>query len=70
MDERNINTKDVIYKAQYSELSEMQQAVTALQQAGQNLRGISESADSETIKSQLQAFTTNMSPGSAALTLP
>ena len=52
----SINTKDVTYKAQYSELSEMQQAVTALQQAGQDLRGVSESADSETIKSQLQAF--------------
>ncbi len=52
----DINTKDVTYKAQYSELSEMKTAVARMQQAGQTLGGVNESLDNETIKTQLQAF--------------
>jgi hypothetical protein len=51
-----INTKDVTYKAQFSELSEMKTAVAGMQQAGQALGSVSESLDDETIKAQLQTF--------------
>jgi flagellar capping protein FliD len=51
-----INTRDVSYKAQFSELSEMKTAVAGMQQAGQTLGSVSESLDSESIKTRLQAF--------------
>jgi len=53
-----INTRDVDYKAQFSELSAMQTAVAGLQQAGQTLSGVSQTMDGEAIKSELTAFTT------------
>ena len=52
-----INSRDVSYKAQYSELSAMRSAVSGLQGAGETLSGVSETMDNETIKAQLQAFT-------------
>lgn len=52
-----INSRDVSYKAQYSELSAMQSAVSDLQDAGQTLSGVSGTQDNEAIKTQLQAFT-------------
>ena len=52
-----INSRDVSYKAQYSELSAMRSAVSGLQGAGETLSGVSETMDNETIKTQLQAFT-------------
>lgn len=52
----NINTKDITYKAQYSELSEMQQGIAAMQQAGQSLGSITGSTENDVIKGQLQAF--------------
>jgi hypothetical protein len=52
-----INTRDVDYKAQFSELSEMQTAVAGLQQAGQTLGSVSQAMDGEAIKSELTAFT-------------
>ncbi|MBL8415683.1 MAG: flagellar filament capping protein FliD [Propionivibrio sp.] len=51
-----INNKDVTYKAQFSELSEMKTNVNIMQQAGQALGKVSESMDNEAIKSELQAF--------------
>lgn len=51
-----INTEDVTYKAQYSELSEMKTAVTGMQQAGLTLAGTSTAMDNEAIKAQLQGF--------------
>ena len=52
-----INSQDVSYKAQYSELSEMKTAVAGMQQAGQTLGSVSETMDNDAIKAQLQAFT-------------
>ena len=52
----NINNKDVTYKAQFSEMSDMKTAVASMQQAGNTLSNVSESFDSEAIKTQLQAF--------------
>lgn len=51
-----INAKDVTYKAQFSELSEMGTLVSGMQQAGQALGGVSALMDNEAIESQLQAF--------------
>ena len=51
-----INAKDVTYKAQFSELSEMETLVSGMQQAGQALGGVSALMDNEAIESQLQAF--------------
>lgn len=53
-----INTKDVNYKAQFSELSEMKTAVAGLQQAGQTLGGVDGTMDNATITAQLQGFAT------------
>ncbi len=53
-----INNKDVTYKAQFSEMSEMKTAVATMQQAGQTLAGNSTSTDNESIKAQLQTFAT------------
>lgn len=51
-----INRKDVRYKAQFAELSEMKDALAGLQQAAQTLAGVGTAADSQTVKSELQAF--------------
>lgn len=51
-----VNNRDVNYKAQFSELSEMKSAVADMQQAGKALGDITASGDSVAIKSQLQAF--------------
>ena len=51
-----INSRDVIYKAQYSQLSEMTAAVADLQKAGQTLGAIDASADGASIQSRLQTF--------------
>jgi len=51
-----INKDDVTYKAQFSELSEMETAVSDMQQAGQTLSNVSGSLDNEAIKNQLQDF--------------
>ena len=52
----NINNKDVTYKAQFSEMSDMKSAVASLEQAGKALGGVNQSFDNEAIKTQLQAF--------------
>jgi len=52
----DINNKDVAYKAQFSELSEMKTAVSGMQQAGLMLSSVSETTENEAIKTQLQAF--------------
>jgi len=51
-----INSDDVTYKAQFSELSEMQTAVAGMQQAGLTLGTVGGSLDNEAIKSSLQDF--------------
>ncbi len=54
----DINNKDVTYKAQFSEMSEMKAAVASLEQAGKALGSVSEAFDAEAIKTQLQSFAT------------
>jgi hypothetical protein len=51
-----INSNDVSFKAQFSELSEMKSYVSQMQVAGQNLGNISEATSNEAITSQLQGF--------------
>ncbi|MBK7355945.1 MAG: flagellar filament capping protein FliD [Propionivibrio sp.] len=51
-----INTDDVTYKAQFSEMSVMKTEVAGLQQAGQTLDGVSAAMDNQSIKTQLQSF--------------
>lgn len=51
-----INSKDVYYKAQFSELSQMKSYVFQMQEAGQDLSGIALSTSNDSIKSQLQEF--------------
>ncbi|MFZ4538292.1 flagellar filament capping protein FliD [Propionivibrio sp.] len=51
-----INSKDVTYKAQFSELSEMKTAVAGMQQAGQTLGSVSGSMGNAAITAQLQEF--------------
>ena len=51
-----INRKDVRYKAQFAELSEMQTALGAMQQAGQELGAVTTAMASETVQAQLQVF--------------
>lgn len=51
-----INNKDVSYKAQFSELSQMQSYLAEMQQDGQNLGNISTSTSNDSIKSQLEKF--------------
>ena len=53
-----INSRDVSYKAQFSELSEMKTEVADLQQASEPLGSVSEAMDNEAIAAQLQAFAT------------
>ncbi|OQA33418.1 MAG: hypothetical protein BWY57_01223 [Betaproteobacteria bacterium ADurb.Bin341] len=52
-----INNNDVLYKAQFSELSRMKAQLIEMQQAGNNLAHIDASTDREQISSQLQRFT-------------
>lgn len=51
-----INKKDVYYKAQFSELSQMKSAISQMQDAGLSLGSIASSDGNDSIKSQLQAF--------------
>lgn len=51
-----INKKDVYYKAQFSELSQMKSAISQMQDAGQSLGSMALSTDNGSIKSRLQAF--------------
>lgn len=52
-----INNREVSYKAQFSELSQMQSYVSRMQDAGQNLGKIDVTTDNEQLKSQLISFT-------------
>jgi hypothetical protein len=51
-----INSNDISYKAQFSELSEMKSHVSQMQDAGRSLGEISESSSNEALTSQLQHF--------------
>ncbi|TCV90561.1 flagellar filament capping protein FliD [Sulfurirhabdus autotrophica] len=51
-----INNKDVSYKAQFSELSQMKAYVSKMQDEGQSLSGITLSTGNDSIKTQLQGF--------------
>jgi hypothetical protein len=51
-----INNADVSYKAQFSEMSQMQSAVFQMQDAGQGLGGMVLSTGNDRIKAQLQDF--------------
>ena len=51
-----INGKEVAYKAQFSELSEMKADLYQMQQEGIDLSGIDPAASAETIQARLQAF--------------
>lgn len=51
-----INNRDVSYKAQFSELSQMKSSVSQMQNEGQNLSSMTLSTGNESIKSQLQGF--------------
>ena len=52
-----INNRDASYKAQFSELSQMQSYVSRMQDAGQNLGSIESTTGNDQIKSQLNSFT-------------
>ena len=54
----DINNRDVTYKAQFAELTDMGGAVSAMQQAGRQLLSSVANADDATIKSALQSFAT------------
>lgn len=51
-----INNKEVYYKAQFAELSQLQSYVTRMQDAGQELSGIALSTGNDIIKSKLHDF--------------
>lgn len=51
-----INRQDVNYKAQYAELTEMQQGVYAMQRAGEKLQSLDGGQDDGAIASALQSF--------------
>lgn len=51
-----INNKDVLYKAQYSELSQMGAAVSRMQEAGQNLGNVTTTTGNDDIETSLQGF--------------
>lgn len=51
-----INMRDVTYKAQYAELSELSAGVKALQGSAETLGSVDETMDDATIKAQLQDF--------------
>jgi hypothetical protein len=52
----SINEKDVTYKAQFSELSEMKSHLAAMREAALSLGDIGPAADASAIKSRLEAF--------------
>ncbi|GAB3258276.1 hypothetical protein [Chitinimonas naiadis] len=52
-----INKKEVSYKAQFAELSQMGEALKKMQAAGKSLNGMASDASDADIKAQLQAFT-------------
>jgi flagellar capping protein FliD len=51
-----INTRDVTYKAQYAELSELGAGVKALQGAAETLGSVDQTMDDATIRAKLQDF--------------
>lgn len=51
-----INSKDVTYKAQYSELSEMKSYLAGMQQEAQSLGRLDAATDNEIIRSRLEGF--------------
>lgn len=51
-----INGKDALYKAQFSEMSAMQEGVAAMQRNGQRLAGIDAALDGAGIETELKAF--------------
>ena len=51
-----INSKDALWKAQYSELSQMGAAVAGMQETGAKLRGINTASGNDAIKASLQSF--------------
>ncbi len=51
-----INTEDVAFKAEFSELSQMESSVAEMQKDGESLGGIKPSTANDSIKSQLQSF--------------
>lgn len=51
-----INNKDVLYKAQFSELSQMEASVAQMRDAGQSLGSIAMTTANDSIKSGLQSF--------------
>ncbi|MDP2401831.1 MAG: flagellar filament capping protein FliD [Actinomycetota bacterium] len=51
-----INNKDVLYKAQFSELNELGAAVSGMQEAGESLAGITAATDNDSIKTGLLDF--------------
>lgn len=51
-----INSKDVYYKAQFSELDQMKSSVSQMQDAGLSLSNIALTTGNENIKSQVQDF--------------
>ena len=51
-----INTRDVAYKAQYAELSELGAGVKAMQGAAETLGSVDQTMDDAAIKAQLQDF--------------
>lgn len=51
-----INNKDILYKAQFSELSQMKTCVARMQDAGQSLGSITAATGNDSVKSSLQGF--------------
>lgn len=51
-----INNLDVNFKAQFAELSALEDGVTSMEQAGEKLSAVDDSMDNAGIKSQVQAF--------------
>lgn len=51
-----INNEDVLYKAQFSELSQMKEYVARMQGAGQNLSNVTATTGNDGIKRSLQDF--------------
>ncbi len=51
-----INNNDVLYKAQFSELSEMKSYLSGMQENGKSLGNIDASTSNDSIKTQLQNF--------------
>ena len=58
-----INNRDVSYKAQFSEMSQMKAYVSQMQDEGQNLSGITLSTGNDSINSQLQGFVEQYNSG-------